>query len=104
MNELSKETRDDMTLFREFDKMLQRYAYSHLLRRAILRQWMNYRKQYSLIETTLGDMYECGMENKSFIECRDNLKTITEIENDDDFFLLTDSIIELSHLLVIKKA
>lgn len=104
MNEVSKETRDDMMLFREFDKMLQRYAYAHLLRRAILRQWTDYRKQYSLIETLLLDAKQYGMENKFFIECQNNLKTITKIENDDDFFLLSDSVIELSHLLVIKKA
>lgn len=78
------------------EKKVKKYAYSHLKRRAILKQWVAYQKHCRSLEANLLRKGALILLDVNLVDKLKGLNEgIVEVTNDDEFFHLSDAVITL---------
>lgn len=76
------------------EKKVKKYAYSHLKRRAILKQWVAYQKHFQSLKENLLKKDALPLLDFNLVNKLKGLNEgIVEVTDDDGFFLLSDDVI-----------
>ncbi|WP_442638168.1 hypothetical protein [Rossellomorea marisflavi] len=96
MNEIPTELQVLERTLLTIEKKLQKYAYAHLKRRAILKQWVAYQKHFQSLKQNLLRKDALPLLAFNLVNKLKGLNEgVVEVTSDDDFFILSDAVIAL---------